>query len=97
MRPVSVPWWIACVLALTVLAALGGCAVKKDMRYLESREIPPLVIPEGLDTPVYTAAMSIPSPAAGNESRAPADEAALRTLEQPPRRVSTPAENAPAP
>lgn len=41
MRPVSVPWWIACVLALTVLAALGGCAVKKDMRYLESREIPP--------------------------------------------------------
>jgi uncharacterized lipoprotein len=95
VRPVSVPCWIAG--ALATLLALGGCAVKKDMRYLDSREIPPLVIPEGLDTPVHTATMSIPAPSAGNESRVPADEAALRTLEQPPRRVPAPAENAPAP
>lgn len=96
MRPVSAPRWIAFALVVA-LPTLGGCAVKKDMRYLESRETPPLVIPGDLDTPVYTASMSIPSPAAGNESRVPVDEAALRTLEQPPRRVPAPAESTPAP
>lgn len=87
MRPVSIQWGIiACVLA----AVLGGCAVKKDMRYLESHQTPPMVIPGDLDTPVYTSSMNMPAPAAGNESRVPADEAALRTLEQPPRRVPAP-------
>ncbi|MDX9740102.1 MAG: hypothetical protein RBT81_02835 [Gammaproteobacteria bacterium] len=81
---------IAWALATAVVVVLGGCAAKKDMRYLESREIPPLQIPADLDTPVYTGVMAIPGPSAESESRVPADEAALRALEQPPRRVSLP-------
>jgi uncharacterized lipoprotein len=79
--------WIAGALTLAMAAVLGGCAVKKDMRYLESQEIPPLSVPADLDTPVYTGAMAIPRPAADNTSQVPSDEGALRALERPPARV----------
>jgi uncharacterized lipoprotein len=81
---------IALILALAAATVLGGCAVKKDMRYTESREIPPLRIPADLDTPAYTGVMAVPSPSADNASRVPADQEELRALERPPRRVQVP-------
>lgn len=85
----AVPMWhrIVMILALASAAVLGGCAVKKDMRYIESREIPPLRIPADLDTPAYTSGMAIPSPSADNMSQVPADQAELRALERPPNRL----------
>lgn len=70
---------------LAAVAMLAGCAAPRDMRYLESRELPPLVIPEGLGAPAYTQTMEIPRPAAGTES--PTDAQTAEDLELPPRRV----------
>lgn len=78
--------WLACGLALLAVGVmLTGCATPRDMRYLESRELPPLVIPEGLAAPAYTQTMEIPRPAAGTET--PADARAAEELELPPRRI----------
>lgn len=52
-----------CVRVLALLAAvlvLAGCASKKDTRYRDTVETAPLLIPEGLDTPVYSQGMEIP-------------------------------------
>jgi uncharacterized lipoprotein len=43
----------------------GGCATKKDTRYLKSTLGAPLTIPAGLDTPQYTQTMEIPPVAPG--------------------------------
>ncbi len=48
-------------LLVAVILATAGCASKKDTRYRESVDIPPLAIPAGLDTPIYSQAMDIPS------------------------------------
>lgn len=74
-----------CTAAVVVLLAalVSGCANRPDTRYLESRELAPLRIPEGLDSPVTNDTMAIPAPAgdatAGGER--PAD------IEVPPRRI----------
>lgn len=72
-----------CAAGIVLLAALvSGCSNRPDTRYLESRELAPLRIPEGLDAPVTNDAMAIPAPAADAAAGEwPAD------IEIPPRRI----------
>lgn len=75
------------VVTLAAVVASGGCAAKKDTRYLESRQLDPLEVPAGLDTPAHTTMMEIPEPA----RRAGAQEAEIGVeLELPPRRIERP-------
>ncbi|MDR2877094.1 MAG: hypothetical protein LBV36_03515 [Chromatiales bacterium] len=78
-------WLASALILLTMFAALTACSTPRDMSYLESRERPPLIIPEGLSAPPYSQAMEIPRPAEG--AQAPVDAQAAEALEQPPRRV----------
>lgn len=80
-------WTGAWTLALLIAgAALSGCASKPDTRYLESRQLAPLAIPAGLDTPAYTQTMEIPKP----NPRADRGDDAEADLELPPRRIAAP-------
>ena len=66
-----------CFIAGAVL--LSACSTApKDTSYMQSRQMPPLVIPPGLDTPQYNPRTVIP------EQPAPATQAAP-DLDQPPR------------
>lgn len=67
------------ILLLAVMLMIAGCASKKDIRYRESIDGPLLVIPAGLDTPVYSQAMEIPAASAVRP-----DEGGDVDIEKPP-------------
>lgn len=49
-------------LLLCAVALLAGCTAgtKEDLRYRQSRLLPPLEIPEGLDAPRYAGPVPVP-------------------------------------
>lgn len=87
IRPASARFRLIALVVAVAFGGAAGCSAKKDMRYLESKEIADLVIPDRLGTPVHATTMAIPRPSVDNIRPVPADETSLRALEKPPRRI----------
>ena len=79
------------ILLVAVMLTLAGCASKKDNRYRESVDSPPLAIPAGLDTPIYSQAMEIPPARVAQP-----DEGGDTDIEKPPSLRAPAGDKAPA-